>query len=204
MQRTNKAITPLIFIASALCAYAQLDTSKTSYQQERSLNTIIIEKQSAASVAEVAQLIESCPDWISIPIDDSSTKERIFECLGKIAQFDYSTIRSGVEKYLAGITLEDANYISKVGRIFLLNRYLFNVLPNTLSNQPRFGGWIGISGEKNNREVDMLWPLSLDNNRNLVLTGRVVTYLGPPYQALDEFDFFSKKFGLRKLPRGKR
>ena len=81
-------------------------------------------------------------------------------------------------------------------RVFLLNRYLFQVPEISPIDGHLFGGWAGTPVE--NGMVNRLWPFSYDGQNRLQLVGEFEGYYGPPYRGLDEFDYFQKKFGLRR------
>ncbi len=83
------------------------------------------------------------------------------------------------------------------GKIYVFNRYYFNVPEEgDVSTSPRFGGWT-IPKATNPRRCKILYPLERGPGEVLSLTGRSVGYAGGAYQGLAEFDYFSKKYGPR-------
>lgn len=149
-------------------------------------------------VEKVLMLIQSCPDWGSVPKDDLASRQKILASLREIAGYDVTVIRKAYQKYIYNAKQKNLDDFSNLGRLYVLNRYLFNV-PNLVPSEKiiSFGG--RIYGDPSfDLKTSWLWPLSFDASNNLLLTGTFSLYLGTTYRALEEFDYLHKTFGLRK------
>jgi hypothetical protein len=142
--------------------------------------------------SEVLKLLESCPAWTALQKDDKVSHEKIITHLKKISEFDLQVIRSSSEKYL------QANPdISAKSKIFVLNRYLFNVPKKVPLNQMTgFGGWAGVPVRNSN--ANWMWPLSTDIFGRIKVEGVFAGYYGSKYAAIEEFDYFNRTFSRRK------
>lgn len=147
----------------------------------------------------VAEVFLSPVSWgTSSPGEMEETSQKVLENFEKIKDASPDVVRNGV---VIAMNKADTPGISEArvwGNIYAFYRFYFvvEVLPEGLV-VPMFGGF-GIP-----REVfmdmprRMLWPLEKDDAGNLKLTYPSSTFNGPPYQALDEFNFFVKHFPLR-------
>ena len=149
------------------------------------------------SVNQVIKLIEACPAWSEISNKNAESSDKVIEYSRKISVYKTRIIRKAIKKFLLAnermdSTVPDTTYWS---RIYVLNRYLFNVPDKAKIKTKTFGGWVGIP--YTSKEVSMLWPLSYDIKGKLKLTGVYGGYLGHEYLAVEEFDYFYKKYGVR-------
>lgn len=147
------------------------------------------------------QVIATCPHWEEArPVERSEIMHHARE----LSTFDLDTIRQAYVKYISGHLEECAHG----GRLYLFNRFLFRV-PDWVSPKPWrsrplppqpsdtiFGmGYIGVP-ERNHR-FSGIYPLSRDRHGRLVLAYAFEGSMGPPFDALREFDSFRKVFGAR-------
>lgn len=148
------------------------------------------------SADKVAKEIELCPPWSELKQGDDATRIQIMNCLEKIASYNPALIRQGMEKYVLITKLQNAYDVSAMSRLYVLNRYIFNVPEKAKFERAAFGGWLGVP--YNSQKVNDLWPLTFDKNGKLSLTEQFRGYSGDDYQALQEFDYFNEKYGLRR------
>lgn len=151
------------------------------------------------SVDRIIELIESCPAWNLLYEDDVSGRKIVIAQLQEIAKFDVSVVRLAVEKYYKGKEADNSFDITSKSRLYVLNRYLFNVPSKASFEGTAFGGWAGVPYDEIENTINWMWPLSTDNNGNLQLTGRFRGYYGPPYLVIQEFDYFNERFGRRQI-----
>ena len=141
--------------------------------------------------------IERCPAWSRHTSNDLVVRQAILNHLRTISQAESDDIRSAIELFIAAREKAGSYGVDEMSKLFVLNRYLFDV---PVSADPEgakyFGGWVGVPCDKNH--VDLLWPLSLNDKGDLVLKNGFRGYLGDDYVAMDEFDWFTKKYGRRK------
>jgi len=114
--------------------------------------------------------------------------------LDALSRYDTPSLREAFAEYLS----ESTDQMAHEQQLFLANRYLFNV-PEWVNEERSlgFGGWLGIPRE--DKRVNLLWPLHRDSSGRLQLLGRSIGYLGPPFLAIDEFDYLEKEYGRRPL-----
>jgi len=162
-------------------------------------------------VAQIVALLRSMPDWTGLPLFEERQEERnqIEAIMYKMGRYDLDTIRAAVEKYDRESNATGAARIAAEGRLFVLNRFLFN-LPRTVRldspHSRNFGGcWFGelvVAKPGSPEASDQLvlrWPWSEDQAGNWRLTGRCMGFSGPPYQPLEAFDYYRKEFGKRAI-----
>ena len=141
---------------------------------------------------EIITILNKCPYWT---LNNKNNELIILRKINIICKYPYRDIKSAVFEY---VKRDDVKYnIDKISIIYLLNRYLFKIPHYVSSKNKRFSSflWIPIS----NGCVDEIWPLSIDNRNNFKIIGRFHGYSGPMYSAMEEFDYFSNKYGLRKF-----
>jgi hypothetical protein len=114
------------------------------------------------------------------------------KCLELISENDITLIREAIVRLFSKYSQNTSLW----SRVFILNRYLFQVPENSPIDEHLFGGWAGTPIE--NGMVNRLWPFSYDSQNRLQLVGEFEGGYGNGYRGLDEFDYFHKKFGLRR------
>lgn len=137
--------------------------------------------------------INMAPDWrgIRFPNDGGETK-KLIDALMKHAKATPNEARELVMKLVAsGETDHD---LEIAGKIYIFNRLYCNVPRHSKRNDWKvFGGWGGIVVDENT--INSLYPLVL--NKGEFKLEQFSGYNGPPFQALDEFDWLFKRFGQR-------
>jgi hypothetical protein len=146
------------------------------------------------SVDEVLDLIDKCPPWSSFSADDDAVAGRIISSLRELHRCDLDSLRRAIVTLIKREEERGGLGIEPMTKLFVLNRYLFEVPSQESVSEPHFGGWhIPTDGEWEDR----MWPLSVHED-GMVLSGMFFSYTGPPYDALDEFDYFRSKYGPRR------
>lgn len=195
----------LLFHTCALVPPALIAIS-TSLSQA---GTLVV-KPNNNQVEEVLELLASMPDWPLLPaisdMDGEKEARRQAQALEKIAQqiseYDTEILRQAFMQYQARNT--------NIASLYLLNKYLFRI-PTTVRRDSKhfrkliLGGWSGLprTGTQNapmdDDEFSVLWPWREDDNGRLrfIVDQRARTYMGPPYPAIDVFDYSSKEFCRR-------
>ena len=152
----------------------------------------IVTFQRESSSEALAKKIQACPAWSEEDIKKMEVKIKIQSCLTEIAEHDITLIREALSKLLS----DDDVSTATLSRVFLLNRFLFEVPESSSLDYKIFGGWVGIPIDAG--KINRLWPISRDAKGNLIIVGEFGGYFGHRYQALEEFDWFHHTFGLRK------
>jgi hypothetical protein len=151
---------------------------------------------------EILRKIDSCAQWSRLTGDVGADKARaqIIKVMNELSKYDLDQLRTVLLMYIQRAQNDKSqDYLDKLSVVFILNRYIFDVPSDEPFVDPTFGGWLGVPHAQN--KINNLWPLSVANEQ-LQLTGVFRGYLGPPYRAIDEFDHFKTKYGLRKPLRG--
>jgi hypothetical protein len=149
---------------------------------------------------DISMLLAKTPIWTSIRTDDDRTGRLICEALRPLLQRAPEELRAELVKYVDGLRDENADKLGALSTIFVLNRMFFDVPQEDRQDSVQFfGGWNGVPS--GNGKVNMMWPVGKDKAGNFTLVGHFAGYFGPEYRALEEFDFFWKKYGKRKVPR---
>jgi hypothetical protein len=146
--------------------------------------------------------LDAAPPWIFSNQQNISVIDgKLMPVIVSISKLKESDVRIFIQSFLNRHPdgnehpLDDLTQAQS--KIYVLNRYYFKV-PSTepLGQAVHFGGWVvPIIGD--NSQQHMLWPLSEDSKKEFHITGTFQGYAGPGYNALQEFDFFFKKYGLR-------
>jgi hypothetical protein len=147
----------------------------------------------------IVKLIDNCIPWNRIYENDESAKdkrEKIILTMKELDAFDLIDLRKGIEEYIKIKKSQDFYNIDCMSRLYILNRYIFNVPLKVDLNSPRFSCFAGIPLDASG--INELWPLSYDAQGNLILTGKFIGYFGFEYLALQEFDYFNEKYAARR------
>lgn len=144
---------------------------------------------------KVLTLLDKCPSWTRLRPNDQPDREKIMASLEKIRTFNTRVVRMAVEQYVVKNTKTTSQNLENLSKVFLLNRYLFQVPQFVPAESPVFGAW---RNPIEKGQMNVLWPFLLKPNGRLELTGVFSGYTGEPYQPIKEFDYFFKTFGIRK------
>jgi len=159
-------------------------------------------RRPSPQVKQVLELLSDMPKWSEIDAHDRRAQKVIEEAAAGIGRNDLRVIRSAIREYLKRANGRDAGpEIGDLSRIFVLNRYLFDVPSHVALGEIRvFGGWHG--NQVRHGVTDWLWPWKVTGQRKR-LTGSFKGYSGPPYFALPEFDYFRRTFSPARAAQGR-
>lgn len=180
------------------------------------------------NVEEICRLLRSLPEWpaISDPGDEKSTAfasaeadkmERIME---EIAIFDTDSLREAVVRYDREIHYRRTKAVEE--HLILLNRFLFNLPERVARSSPFFEiphfemlcKGSGLLGRKKvvadaslfgigSDELPARWPWyeDLDGRWRFWLSeeDKLRAFIGPPYPAVEVFDYSLREFGRRAI-----
>lgn len=181
----------IVLLSLAIVIIIQIEISVSAQPPGRySKDAIVVEDKDAEVI--VSQIF-SCPAWDEVERGAiKKVESKIMECLALVSENNVIMIRKAIVLMFSKHTQGTALW----SRVFLLNRYLFRVPEKSPIDEHLFGGWVGTPvGEG---MVNRLWPFSYDSQKDLQLVGEFEGYFGHGYKGLDEFDYFHRKFGLRK------
>lgn len=157
--------------------------------------------QEADQLASLWKELETAPAWAAMSRTEVGSKgAKLIEVIRKFSKVKESDVREFVERFVS--VHSDSKVagarVDAWSKIYVLNRFYFAVPPEEKESEIKiFGGWSGMP--RKGDLVSILWPLEMEPGGDLRLTGWMGGYFGPNYRALEEFDFFSKKYGRRRL-----
>ena len=140
----------------------------------------------------VLDALTRCPSWSQPDVNSNA----IISVCRELAKFETDVLRRAVERFVEQCKMQKSYDVASMSKLFVLNRYIFQVPPKEAFSGPFFGGWDGVPYDQH--QMNMLWPLSTNAAGELVLTGKYAGYAGEPFGAIAEFDYFLKKYGRRK------
>ena len=148
------------------------------------------------STSRVVATLNGCPAWSRLSATDKDDRLAILQCLHQLAKEDSVALREGIEIFVANRRSQNDYSVDAMSKLFLLDRYVFAVpAQSELSEARFFGGWIGVPVDGAN--VNLLWPFEVGAHGQLALVGDFGGYNGDDFQAIEEFDYFSSRFGRR-------
>ena len=156
------------------------------------------QQASSGRTKRILEAIARCPPWTRVTEEDgdANAKQELFMCLDQLAREETPVLRQAFKRYIKTRQAENNYSLDESSKLFVINRFLFNVPPSLGIEKAHFcGGWIGRPSR--NEQIDTLWPWKLGVSGKLELVGIYHGYIGEEYQALEEFDFFNKHFGRR-------
>lgn len=190
-----------------------------------------------ANVQRVEGLLAECPSWAGLQYrldgneSEAEDNDKEFEakrgmihrCVDQICHFSYNEIREGVQLYLdSNQSAAHQSRLDRLSRVFILEKYLFNVpekwIPYRKVDQriidipPEWMhddlrpdaftlsyGWLGRPWNVYAKDVNLLWPWAFDKNGDLQIVEIYAGSRGPVVDPLVEFDHYHEVFGIREL-----
>lgn len=209
----------------ALTINLQFIAKQSNFNDVYALNQ---NNQEERAINRVFELLEACSSWGDIVTASKEDKDRAMSYLTRISSQDPLIVRQAIKKYL-GINSKESHSIENnslsvkealdrykssegiasynlsqpspdVSRIFLLNRFMFNVPSEVMMPVPVFGGWEGVPHRDG--KINLLWPFSIAADGSIELTGKPIMYVGQRYDAIGEFDYFYHAYGKRNFQNG--
>jgi hypothetical protein len=156
--------------------------------------------ESVLRIADAELRLEKMPSWVATP--DNKLDEvgiETMKVMRMVASLPEAEVRKVIARFLAR-NEGTGHEVEGWGKLYVLNRCYFAVPEKERRSEVKFfAGW---SVPVDEEWVHVLWPLEMTPDGELRLARQCAcsTYTGPPYRALAEFDFFSKKYGVRKPP----
>lgn len=146
---------------------------------------------------EIKDILNGMHPWARIEKGDDELTKDIVADLNKICQYPVQEIRNAIQSFVDDCQKSDEGYTTdQMSKLYVLNRYLFELPVFEDLNEPRFAAIRGIPVE--NHSLNVLWPLEIGKNGELELSGIFKGYYGESYQAIKEFDHFKNKYGVRR------
>ncbi len=176
----------LLFI-STVAGCGQID--KGPYSQTENMSE-------TRMVNDIIKTLDGCIPWSEIEENDVNSRNEVMKTMEKLSRCDIDVLEKAVEKYVLNKKEQNSYDVDSMSRLYVLNRYIFDVSAKKPWEAPRFGAFFVLPSEREG--IVELWPLSFDDKGNLVLTGEFGGYFGESYLAVEEFKYFRKTYGVRK------
>jgi hypothetical protein len=142
-------------------------------------------------VAHVLDILRSMPIPSALLATDRSGRARVVEALSEIDRYPGRIVRRAAKEFYRSEPHPSC-------KLLVLNRYLFAVPVEPPSNALWFHSWWIDS----DLPPSYILPLIQTADGDLQFEGTFRIYAGPPYMAIQEFDYFERRFGLRRLTPG--
>jgi len=147
---------------------------------------------------QIAEGLHRCPDWYDTPASDVHTRQEITRIYADLAGYDTNTVRAGIELYVHSFSAKENERYTGAVKVFAFLRVFFKV-PATLDwHRMPYSTWGNPHLDDTN--LDFLWPYSVDEAGELVLTGEGISMSAPPYEALRDFDAMEDAKLERRFP----
>jgi len=146
---------------------------------------------------EIKSILVNMYPWARLESTEVGLKILILNDFTKILEYPIKVIPRGIKIYMYECNSSKDGYnTDDMSKLYILNRYLFDLPEYVDINEPRFAAIRGIPVDKD--KVNLLWPFEKTQNKELKITGIFKGYSGESLQALQEFDFFKNKYGVKK------
>jgi hypothetical protein len=144
----------------------------------------------------IEQMLNEMPSWSEITGENKALSANLLPYLQNIAGHKTEHIQQAVTRYVEQSEASSSGYnIAAMSRLYVLNRFIFQVPEWIESGKPRFAAFRGIPQKGN--LINELWPFSFSASGELSITGIYGGYSGESFQALKEFISFNNLYGRR-------
>jgi len=149
--------------------------------------------------------LDQCPRITTSSWRDPVVTGQILARMDAIRQYPLEDIREAVARATRVHFLRESPLFKN--KLWILNRYLFNVPEKYPRARARFF-FFGLPRPDDNQDyVNLMWPLGYTEDGRITLVGWYWFYkrgfmekaMGASYDAVGEFDYFRSTFGLRAL-----
>lgn len=190
----SRALTCVLAIAAAA-----LSACGSAQTRESRARDAAAEARADASpdARALADAIEALPEWNRTNYAPPAARAQLERVAADAARLDLATVRVavGLVDRAKGEPVIPAR-LAAWGRLTLFNRAYFAVPSAVPPEQIRFfAGWMTADHEAQGPSA-LLWPLVVKDGRMVEVLGQP-GFMGAPYGALEEFDYFAANFGLR-------
>jgi hypothetical protein len=150
----------------------------------------------------IADELRRCPLWTDIAPQDVDRRKQITDSYLNLARYPTDVIRAGIMQYVYSYAQLDQRYIEAGEKVFAFERVAFEV-PKQFRVGERFPYAVlgnPLKPEGTATYIDFLWPYSIGDAGQLVLSGiDVGPTTGPPYNATADFAEIAARL-KRRLP----
>lgn len=83
--------------------------------------------QDKESIKNIFEILQSCPAWVNTSSEDREIRQHILEQMKKISHYDIQDIRDALIIYVTSVYSKTSDIHADLGKIYVLNRYVFDV-----------------------------------------------------------------------------
>jgi len=150
-----------------------------------------------AEVRAVAAKLHEIVAWADIYVGDFGKLALMELAVKDLCRSDADVVVAGMRCFIEECCEAEGGFrVSAMSKLFVVNRYLFDVPEFTPLNQRRFGAFAGVPVHGD--LVNELWPWQVDARGEIRLIGFFRGYVGETYLALQEAVAFKRRYGLRE------
>jgi hypothetical protein len=163
-----------------------------------SISCLMAEGDHDASVNRFVDVLKEIGKRKHFDLTQDALKREIIDLGSKIALLDRSHARLIIANYLTYLKdLKVDEQMNGYMLIYIVNRIYFAVPEWIPKSEFRpFGGFVGWH-RYDDEKVNIRFPLNISPDGRMTIEAGNTSYMGPPYQGLAEFDFFSSKYPSR-------
>jgi len=156
------------------------------------LLTFSVKAQTPDQLNDAFKALKLAPSWINMNVERDGP--RLISALDNFRGWPASSVKDILVAITDDPSVLKDHELDIKSKIFILNRYFFNVPVSIKDGVPiaKYGTWM------KPEHSDLLYPLTQDSpGRFRILKGYTDSYTGSDYDGLAEFDYFEKRFDIR-------
>lgn len=143
------------------------------------------------------KLIQQIPSWLDGY--DSSKAKKLYDLARQISYLPYTDLRASLQTYYNVFARAEGS-TEALSKVYLLLRVLY-ILPEAadVNTVKVFGGFINPDVEQSATAFNVSWPVKATGYGKITVSGKFEGYIGAPYDAVAEADYFNSSFPRRLL-----
>jgi len=140
--------------------------------------------------------VEPIKSWTNDTAYNANDNMFLLQQAIQLSVLSDNEIRTGVQAY----TDYYKGHPDGLSKLFLILRVIYNVPDSMPIDQAKsYGGWIKPVAELTGPYYKISWPLATDPQGHPIVNYLYMGYLGAPYDASSELEYFISTFGRRQL-----
>jgi hypothetical protein len=151
-----------------------------------------------SATTDVAVLIAAMPAWADVRPRDAAGLAAVQAAVQALAALSAQQVLAGAQAYAQ--SFEEAGAapygVSAMSRLFVLNRWLFDLPASVPAGQAGYGGFLGKPVV--NGQLQLRWPWAAGADGRLELTGYFAGYAGESFDGVAEAGDWLGRYGLRE------
>lgn len=186
--RLNKPLFMIAILLTALVNIHSQDATKTKAKANQ--NATEIDKNKAL------KLLLELPDWYRNRTAEN--KSKYLSIAASISKFDSESIKRAESEYVHSLEVERDIRLDRMINLLIFQKIFFKVPSKYLPYKEFFAGFGYYPDPEKDGKMNWLLPLTENEKGELELTGGIIFQRGN-YRVFEEFEYFEKEFGRRKV-----